>query len=80
MQKLYSPACLYEPLQNKPLWLNKLVRINKAVLYNEKFVNAGIVDYGHLINLAGEILDYERVTEKFDILPNNSSFIKFTKL
>ena len=50
------------------------------MLYNEEFVNAGIVDYGHLINSAGEILDYDGVTKKFDIPPNNSSFIKFTKL
>ena len=59
---------------------NKLVRINKVILYNEEFVNAGIVDYGHLINSAGEILDYDRVTEKFDIPANNFSFIEFTKL
>ena len=70
MQKLYSYACLCEPIQNKPLWLNKLVRLNKAVLYNEELVNAGIVDYGHLINSAGEILDHDRVTKKFDIPPN----------
>ena len=69
-----------EPIQNKPLWLNKLVRLNQAVLYNEEFFNAGIVDYGHSINLAGKILDYDRVIEKFDIPPNNSSFIEFTKL
>ena len=67
MQKLYSYTCLCEPIQNKLLWLNKLVRLNKAVLYNEEFVNAGIVDYGHLINSAGEILDYDGVTEKFHI-------------
>ena len=69
-----------EPIQNKPLRLNKLVRLNKAVLYNEEFVNAGIVDYGHLINSAGELLDYDGVTEKFHISPNNSSFIEFIKL
>ena len=69
-----------EPIQNKPLWLNKLVRLNKTVLFNELFVNAGIVDYGHLINSAGELLDYDGVTKKFDIPPNNSSFIEFTKL
>ena len=80
MQKLYSYTCLCEPIQNKPLWLNKLVRLNKAVLYNEEFVNAGIVDYGHLINSAGEILDYGGVTEKFHIPRNNSSFIEFIKL
>ena len=80
MLKTYSYTCLCEPIQNKPSWLNKLVRLNKAVLYNEEFDNAGIVDYGHLINSAGEILDYDRVTKKFDISPNNSSFIEFTKL
>ena len=80
MQKLYFYTCLCEPIQNKPLWLNKLVRLNKAVLYNEVFVNAGIVNYGHLINSAGELLDYDGVTKKFDIPPNNSSFIEFTKL
>ena len=57
--KLFYYTCLCEPIQNKPFWLNKLVCSNKAVLYNEEFVNAGIVDYGHLINSAGEILDYE---------------------
>ena len=57
-----------------------MVRLNKAVLYNEEFVNAGIVDYGHLINSAGEILDYDRDTEKFHIPRNNSSFIEFIKL
>ena len=80
MQKPYSYACLCEPIQNKPLWLNKLVRLNKAVLYNEEFVNPRIVDYGHLINSAGEILDYDRVTKKFDSPPNNSSISEFTKL
>ena len=59
MQKLRSSACLCNPIQNKPLWLNKLVRLNKAVLYNEEFVNAGIVDCGHLINSASELLDYD---------------------
>ena len=67
MQKLYSYAYLCEPIPNKLLWLNKLVRLNKAVLYNEEFVNAGIVDYGHLINSAGEIF------KKIDIPPDNSS-------
>ena len=38
MQKLYSYARLYELIQNKPLWLNKLVCLNKPVLYNEEFV------------------------------------------
>ena len=80
IQKLYSYACLCEPIQNKPLWLNKLVRLNKAVLYNEEFVNAGITDYGQFVNSVGEILDYDGVTEKFDIPLNNSSFIEFTKL
>ena len=58
-----------------------MVRLNKAVLYNEEYVNdAGIVDYGHLINSAGEILDYDGVTEKFHIPRNNSFFIEFIKL
>ena len=57
-----------------------MVRLNKAVLYNEEFVNAGIVDYGHLINSAGEIFNYDRVAKKFAIPPNNSSFIEFTQL
>ena len=69
-----------EPIQKKTLWINKLVRLNKAVLYDEEFVNTGIVDYGHLINSAGKILDYDGVTKKFNIPPNNSSFIEFTKL
>ena len=60
--------------------VNKLVLLNKAVLYNEEFVNARIVDYDNLINSAGETLDNDRVTKKFDIPPNNSSFIEFTKL
>ena len=80
MQKLYSYTCLCKPIQSKPLWLNKLVCLNKAALYNEEFVNAGIVDYGQLINSAGEILDYDRVIEKFDIPPNNCFFIVYTKL
>ena len=79
-QRHDSYTCLSEPIQNKPLWLNKLVRLNKTVLYNEEFVNAGIVDYGHLINSAGELWDYDGVTKKFDIPSNNSSFIEFTKL
>ena len=33
MQKLYSYTCLCEPIQNKPLWLNKLVRLNTVRLY-----------------------------------------------
>ena len=80
MQKLRSSGCLCDPIKNKPLWLNKLVRSNKAVLYNEELANAGIVECGHLINSAGEILDYDRVTNNFDIFSNNSSFIEFTKL
>ena len=80
MRKLYSYACLSEPIQNKPLWVNKLVRFDKAVLYNEEFVNVGTVDYGHLSNWASEILHNNKVTEKFDIPPNNSSFIEYTKL
>ena len=80
MQKLRSSTCLCNPIQNKPFWLNKLVCSNKVVLYNEEFVNAGIVDYGHLISSAGEILNYDRVNKKLDIFPNNSSFIEFTKL
>ena len=80
MQKLYSYTCLYETTQNKPLSLNKLIRLNKAVLHNEEFVNAGIVDYGHLINSAGEMLDYDGATEKFHIPRNNSSFIEFIKV
>ena len=80
LQKLYSYACLCEPIKNKLLWLIKLIRLNNAVLYNEVFVNAEIVDYGHLINSTGEILDYYRATEKFGIPPNNSSFIELSKL
>ena len=57
-----------------------MVRFNRAVLHNKELVNAGIIDYGRLINSAGEILDYDRCTKKLDIPPNNSSFIEFTKL
>ena len=74
MQKLYSCACLCKPIQNKPLWLNKLVRLNKAVLYNKEFVKPGIIDCGHLINSIGEVLDYDRFTEKFNIPSSNPSF------
>ena len=77
-QKLCSSACLCKPIQNIPLLLNKLVRLNKAVL-QKKLVNASIIDYGHLINSAGEILDYDKVTKKFDIPPNNSSFTESLK-
>ena len=74
MQKLSSSSCLCNPIQNKPLWLNKLVRLNKAVLYNEEFVNAGIIDYGHLVHSAGETLEYDKATKKFDIFSKNSFF------
>ena len=80
MQKLRFSADFSDFIRNKPLWLNQLVRLNKAVLYNEELVYAGIVDYCHLSKSAGEMLDYDKVTEKFDISPNNSSFIEFTKL
>ena len=33
-------------VKNKPLWLNKLVRLNKAALYNDELVNTEIIDYG----------------------------------
>ena len=59
--------------------LNKLVRLNKAALYDEEFVNAEIKDCGHFINSASEILDYDRDTEKISIRPNDSSFNEFTK-
>ena len=44
---------------SKPFWLKRLVRLNKAVLYSEEIVIARILDYGYLINSAGEILDYD---------------------
>ena len=67
MQKQRSFACYCNLIQNKLLWLNKLVRLNKAVLYNEELINVGIFDYDHLINSAGEILNYDGVTKKFDL-------------
>ena len=51
-----------------PEQANKLVRLNKSVLYNEVFVNAEIIDYGQLINSAGEILNYDRVTKNLIFL------------
>ena len=45
----------------------------------EDLVNGRIVNCGYLINSAGETLDYDKVTDKLDISPNNSSFIEFTK-
>ena len=36
IKNLYSYACLCNPIQNKPLWRNKLVRLKKAVMYNEE--------------------------------------------
>ena len=61
MQKVYSFACLCEPAKNK------LIRLNKTALYNEEFVNAGIIDCGCLINSTGKLVDYDRVANKIDI-------------
>ena len=51
-------------------------------VYNQTvdFVEKTCPNYGHLINSAGEIMDYDRFTKKFDISPNSSFFIEFTKL
>ena len=49
-------------------------------IYNEELVNAKTIDYCHLINLAGELLDYDKVTEEFDIPPKTYSLIELTQL
>ena len=44
---------------------------------NASLINS--VNYGNLINSAGETLDYDKVTDRLDISPNNSFFIEFIK-
>ena len=75
-----EPNLTAMPDLNKPLMLNKMIRLKKASLYTVEFADAEIIDYDHLLNSAGEMLDYDRVTKKLDISPNNSSLIKITKL
>ena len=65
---------------DKPLWLNKLLRYRRKTLFNEEFVNAGIFDYGHIINLDVELMQYDSIAQKFDLTANNVSFIQFIKL
>ena len=50
-------------------FLNTFVCLNKAALYNKVFIHKGINDFSHLMNLAGEIMNYDYVSKKFTFLP-----------
>jgi len=36
-------------VEDRPLWLNKMVRYRNVSLFYDDMVNAGITDYGHLL-------------------------------
>jgi len=64
----------------RPLWLNKMVRCNNKSLFFGEMVNAGIIDYGHLLGLDGIIMEYNDVAIAYGLEPNNRDFVKFIKL
>ena len=62
------------------LWLNKLVLDNKKPLFEQEFVEAGIIDYFQLVGPFNGYMSYDELANKYQLLPNNISFIKYIKL
>ena len=60
------------PLANKFLWFNKLVRYqNKPFLIKEFFI-AGISDYHQLLNSENEMYLYHEMAAKFELMQSRS--------
>ena len=65
----------------KFLWLNKSVKYQNKLIFNDEFFNAGIYDFYHLVVKSdGDLFSYEEMAIKFKITPNNYSFIKYVRL
>ena len=68
------------PLADRCLWFNKLVRYQSKLLLIEEFFNAGIFDYHPLLNSENEMYSYDEMAAKFELNPNNFSFVTYIKL
>ena len=67
-------------LANRFLWFNKLVRYQNKPLLIEILCNAGMFNHHPLLNLENEMYSYDETAAKFELNPNNFSFIKHITL
>jgi len=61
IKKILFDSGLCVIAEDRPLWLNKMVRYNNKSLFYGEMVNAGITHYGHLLGLDGLIMEYDDV-------------------
>ena len=64
------------PLADGFLWFIKLGKYHNKPLLIEEFLNAGIFDYDQVLNSENEMYSYDKMAAKFELNPNNFSFIK----
>jgi len=62
-RKPISETDVCQSFDDRPLWLNKAVRYKIVPLWNAEMVNAGITDYGHLLDSNGELQEYDKIAE-----------------
>ena len=73
---------IQNPLASRFLWftVNKLVSYPNKPLLNQEFFNAGLFDYHQQLNSENEMYSHDEMAPKFELNPNNFSFIKYIKL
>ena len=59
------------------LWLNKFVKYNGEPMCEKEFFDAEILDARQLIGPNGIYKTYDNVAVKYNLLPDNQSFVEY---
>ena len=65
---------------SKSLWFNKTIKYQNKPTFVEEFCKAGIFDFFQLLKLNYGLCSYDEVASTFDMITNNTSFIKLIEL
>ena len=81
LQKFMKTYYGEEWRNEKVIWLNSKIKLNKSILsIMKKFAEAGITEFEHLLSPEKQYLSYDDLTLKFGLPQTNQDFCGYIKL
>jgi exonuclease III len=67
-------------ISHQKIWQNKFLLQNRLPYYNDEWVSKGIIFLKQLFNHEGELLTYEELFTKYNIINNNINILYYYKI